>query len=94
LLTIAIGFREPSLPIYEVDDVLSELKKNSSPKPLPHRSISELLSENRLGTYNSANAHHRKKDWHNHALALQLWKTKIHEARHIATMIAGSLANI
>jgi len=72
----------------KLDDVLSELKKLSSPKALAAQEYFGVAVENRLGLTTPQMRSIAKKIGTNHPLALQLWKTKIHEARHVATMIA------
>ncbi len=69
------------------EDVLIELKKLASGKSLAAQEYFGIAAENRLGLTVPQMRTIAKKIGTNHELALQLWKTKIHEARHIASMI-------
>ncbi|MEO8088167.1 MAG: DNA alkylation repair protein, partial [Bacteroidota bacterium] len=71
-----------------VDDIITELKKYASPKALAAQEYFGVKVENRLGLTTPQMRGIAKKVGTNHPIALQLWKTKIHEARHIACMIA------
>jgi len=69
-------------------EVIEEIKKNSSEKA---RKAKAYFGINDSGSYGLTSPQMRtiaKAAGKNHALALELWETGIHEARHIATMIA------
>nr|AIA17400.1 DNA alkylation repair enzyme [uncultured bacterium] len=70
------------------DEVLKEMKKISSPKALAAQERFAIRSVNNIGMTTPQMRVLAKRIGKNHRLALELWKTKIHEARHIATMIA------
>lgn len=71
-----------------IRDLLQELKNNSSPKTITAQEHFGIAGENRLGITAPQMRTIAKKAGTNHPLALLLWKTKIHEARQIAAMIA------
>lgn len=70
------------------EEILLELKNNSSPKTVAAQEHFGIDAENRMGITAPKMRAIAKKAGTNHPLALQLWKTKIHEARQIAAMIA------
>jgi 3-methyladenine DNA glycosylase AlkD len=72
----------------EVEDVLNEIKKSSSAKAKAAQEYFGVTGVNSIGLTTPQMRIIAKKIKTNHRLALQLWKTGIHEARHIATMIA------
>ncbi len=71
-----------------VEEVLKEMKKLSSPKALAAQEHFGISSANSYGLTTPQSKSIAKKIGMNHSLALQLWKTKIHEARHIAALVA------
>ena len=71
-----------------VEEVLKEMKKVASPKALEKHSYFNITASNSYGLTTPQSKAIAKKIGRNHALALALWKTKIHEARHIASLIA------
>ena len=69
-------------------EVIEEIKKNSSEKA---RKAKAYFGINDSGSYGLTSPQMRtiaKAAGKNHALALELWETGIHEARHISVMIA------
>lgn len=71
-----------------VNQVLQELKKLSSPEA---KAAQEYFGITGIKSYGLRSPQMRKvakQIGRNHSLALQLWKTGIHEARHIAVFIA------
>jgi len=70
-----------------VDDVLKELKKQSVPKAREGIAKFGIKTEYALGVSIPALRRMAKSIGKNHKLALQLWKTKIHEARILASMV-------
>ena len=71
-----------------LEDILLQLQNNASPKTLAAQEHFGITIENRLGITAPQMRTIAKNVGTNHPLALQLWKTKIHEARQIAAMIA------
>ena len=71
-----------------VDEVITELKKLSSPKRISSQEYFGIKNVQSFGLTVPQMRAIAKRIGINHPLALQLWKTKIHEARHIASMIA------
>lgn len=70
------------------EEILLQLQNNASPKTLAAQEHFGIAGENRLGITAPQMRTIAKNVGTNHPLALQLWKTKIHEARQIAAMIA------
>ena len=70
-----------------VQKVLHELKKHSVPKNLEGMACYGIKTEHALGVSIPILRKAAKDIGKNHSLALNLWKTKIHEARILATMI-------
>ncbi len=73
-----------------VDDIIAELKKISSAKLRASQAHFGISGVKNLGLSVPQMRGVAKKIGINHTLALQLWKTNIHEAKHIAVMIADS----
>lgn len=71
-----------------IGDILKELQNYASPKFLAAQEHFGIAAENRLGITAPQMRMIAKQIGTNHPLALQLWKTKVHEARQIAAMIA------
>ncbi len=71
-----------------VEEVIVELNRQSNPKALQTLAYFGVSGVNSLGLSVPQMRKLAKQIGVNHALALKLWKTKIHEAQHIATMIA------
>ena len=71
-----------------VEDVLKEMKTVSSLKTIASQERFAIGSVNNIGMTVPQMRTVAKKIGKNHPLSLQLWKTNIHEARHIAAMIA------
>lgn len=71
-----------------IGEILKKLKNCASPKTLAAQEHFGIAAENRLGITAPQMRMIAKQIGTNHPLALQLWKTKIHEARQIAAMIA------
>lgn len=71
-----------------IDDVLKQLQNYASTKTHAAQEHFGITIENRLGITAPQMRTIAKKVGTNHLLALQLWKTNIHEARQIAAMIA------
>jgi 3-methyladenine DNA glycosylase AlkD len=71
-----------------VEEVVKEIKKLSSAKAKDAQAYFGIGGVNNYGLTVPQMRAIAKQIGKNHALALQLWKTKIHEARHIAAMIA------
>lgn len=71
-----------------VDDVLKEMKKVSSAKAIAKQQHFGISTERSFGLTTPQSKAIAKKIGANHGLALQLWKTNVHEARHIAALIA------
>ena len=74
-----------------VDEVLTEMKKISSAKAKAAKEYFGISTETSYGLTTPQSKAIAKKIGKNHALALELWKTKVHEARHIASLIADPL---
>ena len=70
------------------DEIITELKKISSVKAKATQEYFGIKNVQSFGLTVPQMRAVAKRIGTNHPLALQLWKTKIHEARHIATMIA------
>jgi 3-methyladenine DNA glycosylase AlkD len=70
------------------EEVIKEMKKVSSSKTIASQERFAISSVNNIGMTVPQIRTLAKKIGKNHALALQLWKTNIHEAQHIAAMIA------
>jgi len=70
------------------DEVLTEIKNLASDKGKATRAYFGISGVNDYGLTTPQMRAIAKKIGKNHSLALQLWKTKVHEARHIAAMIA------
>src|SRR5689334_12017050 len=71
-----------------VEDILKEMKKISSAKAIAAKEYFGISTETSYGLTTPQTKAIAKKIGKNHALALELWKTKVHEARHIAGLIA------
>lgn len=71
-------------------DVIKELKKLSSAKSRASQEYFGVTGVQNVGLTVPQMRLVAKKIGANHSLALELWKTNIHEAKHIATMIADS----
>jgi 3-methyladenine DNA glycosylase AlkD len=71
-----------------VDEVIAEIKKLSSDKGKAAQAYFGIKDIHNYGLTTPQMKALAKKIGRNHALALQLWKTGIHEARHIAAMTA------
>ena len=71
-----------------VEKILKELKKLSSPEAKAAQAYFKVGSEKSFGLRTPQMRKLAKQVGRNHELALQLWKTEIHEARHIASFIA------
>ncbi len=74
-----------------VEEVIKEMKRVSSLITIESQERFAISSVNSIGMTVPQMRALAKKIGKNHPLALQLWKTKIHEARHIAVMIADPL---
>lgn len=70
-----------------VDDVLKELKKHSVPKAREGMAKFGIKIEYALGVSIPTLRRMAEGIGKNHKLALELWKTKIHEARILASMV-------
>jgi len=70
-----------------VEEVIAELHRQSNPKALETLAYFGVSGVNSLGLSVPQMRKLAKQIGINHSLALKLWKTKIHEAQHIATMI-------
>jgi 3-methyladenine DNA glycosylase AlkD len=71
-----------------VEQILKELKKLASPEA---KAVQEYFGISGIKSYGLRTPQMRKfakQIGRNHSLALKLWKTEIHEARHIAIFIA------
>jgi len=77
----------PAKPI-TVKTVLEELKRLSSPEAKAAQAYFKIGSEKSFGLRTPQMRKLSREIGRNHELALQLWKTEIHEARHIAAFIA------
>lgn len=73
-----------------VEKILKELKKASSPDAKSKQEYFGVLNVNSYGLTTPQLREIAKQIGKNHELALQLWKTGVHEARHIAIFIADS----
>lgn len=71
-----------------VDEILSKLRSNASLSNVEGMKRYGINTSNCFGMKVTEIRMIAKDIGKNHELALQLWKTKIHEARHLATMIA------
>ena len=71
-----------------VEQVIKEMENVASPKTRESQKRFAIRPVNNLGLTTPQMRVIAKKIGQNHLLALQLWKTKIHEARHIAIKIA------
>lgn len=71
-----------------VEKILRELKKVSSPDAKSKQEYFGVLNVNSYGLTTPQMRKIAKEIGKNHDLALQLWKTGIHEARHVAIFIA------
>jgi 3-methyladenine DNA glycosylase AlkD len=70
------------------EKILKELKKSSSPGAKTTQEHFGVVNVNSYGLTTPQLRRIAKQIGTNHQLALQLWKTKVHEARHIAIFIA------
>jgi 3-methyladenine DNA glycosylase AlkD len=73
------------------EEVLKEMKKISSAKAKAAKEYFSIATDTSYGLTTPQSKAIAKKIGKNHALALELWKTNIHEARHIASLIADPL---
>src|SRR2546430_1863129 len=71
-----------------VKDVVNELKKTSTPAAKASQEYFGIAGIDNLGLTTPQMKAIAKKIGKNHALALELWKTGIHEAKHVAIFIA------
>lgn len=71
-----------------IENIIEQIKKLSSPKAKAAQEYFGITSSNRFGLTTPQMRAVAKKIGKNHALALQLWETGSHEARHIAIFIA------
>ena len=71
-----------------IADVIKELKSASSAKAIAAQAYFGIAGSNNLGLTTPQMRAIAKKIGKNHKLALQLWKSGIHEARHVAIFIA------
>lgn len=71
-----------------IDDVLNELNRVSTPSAKITQAYFGIAGIKNLGLAMPQMRTIAKKIGWNHDLALQLWKTGIHEARHVAIFIA------
>jgi len=71
-----------------VDDVLKEMKRVSSSKAIAKQAHFGISTGQSYGLTTPQSKAIAKTIGTNHKLALRLWKTKVHEARHIAALIA------
>jgi 3-methyladenine DNA glycosylase AlkD len=71
-----------------VEKILEDLQKLSSPEAKAAQVYFKVGSEKNLGLRTPDMRKIAKQIGINHKLALQLWKTGIHEARHVAIFIA------
>jgi 3-methyladenine DNA glycosylase AlkD len=71
-----------------VEEVVSEIKKLSSDKGKAAQAYFKIENINNYGLTVPQMRTIAKKIGRNHKVAIELWKTKIHEARHIAAMTA------
>jgi 3-methyladenine DNA glycosylase AlkD len=71
-----------------VEAILKEIKKLSSPEIVLSQQRYGISNVNSYGLTTPQLRIIAKQIGKNHELAIELWKTKIHEARHIAIMIA------
>ena len=74
-----------------IDEILIEMKKHSSAKAIAAKEYFGISIETSYGLTTPQIKAIAKKIGKNHKLALELWKTNIHEARHIAGLIADPL---
>ena len=70
------------------EKILSALKKSASQKIKLSQAHFGISNVNSYGLTIPQMRAFAKQIGTNHELALQLWKTQVHEARHIASMIA------
>ncbi|MCY7409516.1 MAG: DNA alkylation repair protein [Chitinophagales bacterium] len=70
------------------EKILATLKKNASSKIKSTQAYFGISNVNSYGLTTPQMRTFAKQIGTNHELALQLWKTEVHEARHIASMIA------
>src|SRR4030095_5886761 len=70
------------------EKILKELKKLSTPEAKAAQAYFGITNETRYGLRTPQMKKIAKQLGKNHELALQLWKTGIHEAKHIAIFIA------
>jgi len=74
-----------------VEEILKEMKKVSSAKAIAAKEYFGIVTDKSYGLTTPQTKAIAKKIGKNHTLALALWKTKVHEARHIASLIADPL---
>ena len=70
-----------------VEEVIAELEKHGSKKNLEGMARFGINIENAFGMNSTAIKNIAKKIGKNHELALELWASGYHEARHVAAMI-------
>ena len=73
-----------------VEKIIKEIKSFSSAKGKSKQEYFGINAGNSFGLTTPQMRMMAKKIGKNHELALQLWKTGIHEAKHIAIFIADS----
>lgn len=71
-----------------VDEVLKAMKKIASPEAIAAKKNFGISTTTSYGLTTPQTKLIAKKIGKNHALALELWKTNVHEARHVASLIA------
>jgi 3-methyladenine DNA glycosylase AlkD len=71
-----------------VEEVLDEIKKLSTDKGKASQAYFGIKDINNYGLTTPQMRAIAKKAGRNHDLALQLWQTGVHEARHIAASVA------
>lgn len=69
-------------------EILKEMKRLSSPEARAKQKYFGITGEDNFGLTTPQMRALAKRIGKNHSLALQLWKTGIHEAKHIAIFIA------
>ena len=77
-----------SKPIITIDAVINQIKSLSSSKGKDSKSYFGIQTVNSFGLTSPQMKSIARAIGKDHNLALKLWKTEIHEARHIAVMIA------
>jgi 3-methyladenine DNA glycosylase AlkD len=75
----------------KAEDVLKEMRKISSAKAIAKQAHFGISTSASYGLTTPQSKALAKKIGKDHDLALALWQTKVHEARHIAALIADPL---